>query len=96
MVTVPPPPTVSISAIVNAASYAGGGVAPGEIVTLVGSGIGPDALQTYQIQNGQFATKVMKRSFYCVSKHDTSSLACRTAQSEGGVAIHSPKLSTKS
>jgi uncharacterized protein (TIGR03437 family) len=58
VVVVPPPPTVSISSIVNAASYVGGGVAPGEIVTLVGSGIGPDTLQTYVVQNGQFTTKV--------------------------------------
>jgi uncharacterized protein (TIGR03437 family) len=37
---------VSISAIVSAASYAGGGVAPGEIVTLTGVSIGPSNLTT--------------------------------------------------
>lgn len=34
----------AISAIVNAASYTQGGVSPGEIVTIFGSGMGPDAL----------------------------------------------------
>ncbi len=37
---------VSISGIVSAASYAGAGVAPGEIVTLTGVSIGPSALTT--------------------------------------------------
>ncbi len=38
------PPTLSAKAIVNAASYAGGGVAPGEIVTIFGVNDGPAAL----------------------------------------------------
>ncbi len=38
------PPTLSAKAIVNAASYIGGGVAPGEIVTIFGVNDGPAAL----------------------------------------------------
>ena len=48
----------SISAIVNAASYGSGAVSPGEIVTIAGTGIGPEALQSYSIQSGQFSTQV--------------------------------------
>jgi uncharacterized protein (TIGR03437 family) len=33
-------------------------VSPGEIVTIAGTGIGPDALATYQIVSGQFQTRV--------------------------------------
>jgi uncharacterized protein (TIGR03437 family) len=36
--------TPSITAVVNAASYAGGAVAPGEIVALLGENLGPDSL----------------------------------------------------
>ncbi len=39
------PPRLSIAAVVNAASYVGGAVAPGEIVTVTGVGIGPAALK---------------------------------------------------
>ncbi|MBS1877821.1 MAG: putative Ig domain-containing protein [Acidobacteria bacterium] len=42
-VTLPAP---VLAAIRNAASYAGGGVSPGEIVTIFGSGMGPGALVT--------------------------------------------------
>jgi uncharacterized protein (TIGR03437 family) len=36
-----PPPVFSQAGVVNAASYLGGGVAPGEIVTIFGAGVGP-------------------------------------------------------
>jgi uncharacterized protein (TIGR03437 family) len=39
-------PVISAAGVVNAASYAGGGVAPGEIVTIFGSGLGPSPLQS--------------------------------------------------
>ncbi len=39
----------SIDSIQNAANYAGGGVAPGEIVMIAGSQIGPDALVGYRL-----------------------------------------------
>ncbi len=51
-------PSNSIAAVVNAASYSSGTVSPGEIVTITGTGIGPDTLQNYQIQSGQFSTQV--------------------------------------
>lgn len=51
-------PSNSIAAVVNAASYAAGSVSPGEIVTIAGSGIGPDALQNYSIQADRFSTQV--------------------------------------
>ncbi|MBM3753930.1 MAG: hypothetical protein FJW38_08120 [Acidobacteria bacterium] len=38
--------TISVAGIASAASYAGGAVAPGEIVILAGTGIGPSALTT--------------------------------------------------
>ncbi len=44
--TVLPPPTPVISAVVSSASYAGGSVAPGEFVTLFGAALGPAALTT--------------------------------------------------
>lgn len=50
----PPPaqPTVSVASVGSAASYAGGGVAPGEIVVLKGSGIGPKDLVTLAVVGG--------------------------------------------
>jgi uncharacterized protein (TIGR03437 family) len=57
--TINPAGTPSIAAIgiVNAASYAGGGVAPGEIVTIFGSGIGPNTLASLQLtSSGAVAT----------------------------------------
>jgi uncharacterized protein (TIGR03437 family) len=41
-----PAPAMTAAGVVNAASFAGGPVAPGEIVTLFGTGIGPAALVT--------------------------------------------------
>jgi uncharacterized protein (TIGR03437 family) len=38
------PPTLASQGIVNAASYQGGGVAPGELVTLFGNNLGPAVL----------------------------------------------------
>jgi uncharacterized protein (TIGR03437 family) len=45
--------SVSISAkgVVNAASYAGGAVSPGEMITIFGSGLGPSALVGLQLDN---------------------------------------------
>ena len=40
------PPVISAAGIVNGASWAAGGVAPGEIVTIFGSGLGPSTLRT--------------------------------------------------
>ena len=38
-------PSFTAQAVVNAASYQGGGVAPGELVTVFGNGLGPASLQ---------------------------------------------------
>src|SRR5215831_12816963 len=43
--------TLSAAGIVNAASYAGGSVSPGEIVTIFGSFPGPAGLFTLQLDN---------------------------------------------
>jgi uncharacterized protein (TIGR03437 family) len=40
-------PHLSTAGIVNAASYVGGGVSPGELVAIFGSGLGPDPLATF-------------------------------------------------
>ena len=40
---------VKVNAVVNAASNQNGPIAPGEIVTLYGSGLGPSQVQTYQL-----------------------------------------------
>ncbi len=44
-------PVISAAGIVNAASYVGGSIAPGEIVTIYGTGIGP-AVLTHQTSSG--------------------------------------------
>jgi uncharacterized protein (TIGR03437 family) len=50
-------PRISPGCIVNAASYVGGGVAPGEMVTLFGSGIGPaDLALPRPTEDGTLAT----------------------------------------
>jgi uncharacterized protein (TIGR03437 family) len=52
----PPGVAVSAAAVVNAANYANGPVAPGEIVTIVGSGVGPPDGAGLQLQSGKVAT----------------------------------------
>ena len=47
----PPSQQISLHAVVNAANYRGGSVAPGEIVTIFGSPIGPEALTTLQLDS---------------------------------------------
>ena len=46
---IPPPLVQSSSAVLNAASFTGGGVAPGEVVTIFGSNIGPAQGATLQL-----------------------------------------------
>jgi uncharacterized protein (TIGR03437 family) len=54
-----PSPQVSLHAVVNAANYTGGPVSPGEIITVYGSPIGPDALTTLQLDSsGKVSTTV--------------------------------------
>jgi len=51
-------PSFSSAGVVNAASYASGPVAPGEMITVFGSGIGPPTPAAMQLTpDGQYATK---------------------------------------
>ena len=45
----PSQPTIRWECVLNAANYLGGGVAPGEIVTILGSAIGPSELARLQV-----------------------------------------------
>jgi len=55
---------VSLAGISNAASYAGGAVAPGEAVLIAGSGIGPATLQGAALTaSGSVATQVANTQF---------------------------------
>jgi uncharacterized protein (TIGR03437 family) len=52
-------PRISWECVVNAASYAGGAVAPGEIVTIFGRGMGPSELMPLRIgEDGRLATSL--------------------------------------
>ena len=52
-----PGPQISSECVVNAASYAGGGVAPGEIVTIFGRAMGPPQLSPFRLaEDGRLAT----------------------------------------
>jgi hypothetical protein len=41
-------PRINMDCVLNSASYLGGGVAPGEIVTILGSSIGPADVVKFQ------------------------------------------------
>jgi uncharacterized protein (TIGR03437 family) len=43
------PPSITAAGILNAASYVGGGIAPGEIVTIYGDNLGPNQVVAQQI-----------------------------------------------
>ena len=45
-----PAPVVTAAGVLNAASFLGGPVAPGELVTLFGTGIGPAKLANYEVR----------------------------------------------
>jgi len=49
-------PRIAWECVVNAASYAGGGVAPGEIVTIFGQAMGPADLTSLRVEEGRLAT----------------------------------------
>ena len=55
---------MQFSAITSAASNLTGSIAPGEVVVLYGSGLGPDTLATYQMQNGGVPLSVGGTSVY--------------------------------
>jgi hypothetical protein len=54
----PPPPVISAGAIVNAASSKAGPVAPGELVVLYGTNLGPVQLAGISVSGNKFATEV--------------------------------------
>ncbi len=51
-------PAVTSAGVVNAGSFKGGTVAPGEMVTVFGTGIGPTALAGFQIANNLVSSSV--------------------------------------
>jgi uncharacterized protein (TIGR03437 family) len=55
---------MQFSAITSAASNLTGAIAPGEVVVLYGSGLGPDSLATYQAENGDVPLSVGGTSVY--------------------------------
>jgi endo-1,4-beta-xylanase len=52
------PPSLSAAGIVNAASYQGGSVSPGEIVIVFGANFGPPALVPLQFSNGSLTNSL--------------------------------------
>ncbi len=58
VILAPPGAGVSTAAIVNGANYANGPVAPGEIVSVLGSGLGPSEGAGLQLDSGRVTTKL--------------------------------------
>ena len=58
VILAPPGGGVSTAAIVNAATYATGPVAPGGVVSILGSGMGPSEGVGLQLESGRVATKL--------------------------------------
>jgi uncharacterized protein (TIGR03437 family) len=50
-ISVAPAGAPALAAVTNAASYASNGVAPGQLLTLFGSGLGPASLQQFTVTN---------------------------------------------
>ena len=56
---IPNQPTIADHAVVNAASFRDGSVAPGEIVTIFGSNLGPSRLTGYQLTASHFVSTTL-------------------------------------
>ncbi len=56
-------PVVTAAGVVNAASFKGGPIAPGEMITVFGSGIGPATLATFQVASGIVSSNVAGTRF---------------------------------
>ena len=56
-------PVVTAAGVVNAASFKGGAVAPGEMITIFGTGIGPTTLASFQVSNGSVSSNVATTRF---------------------------------
>jgi trimeric autotransporter adhesin len=55
---------IQLSAVTNAASNLTGAIAPGEVVVLYGSSLGPASLAAYQLENGEVPPSVGGTSVY--------------------------------
>jgi uncharacterized protein (TIGR03437 family) len=55
---------IQLAAVTNGASNLTGAIAPGEVIVLYGSGLGPDSLATYQLVNGVVPASVAGTSVY--------------------------------
>jgi len=55
---------IELSAVTNAATNLPGAIAPGEVIVLYGSGLGPGSLATYQLLNGGVPTSTGGVSVY--------------------------------
>jgi trimeric autotransporter adhesin len=60
--TAPAGPVISAAGIANGASFLGGAVAPGEVVTLYGSAMGPASLATLQLDSDGNVMKSLGRT----------------------------------
>jgi uncharacterized protein (TIGR03437 family) len=58
-VTAPQRPVVSSGGVVNAASFQGGPVSPGELVTIFGNGMGPAALNTFDLNAASLVSRLL-------------------------------------
>ena len=59
---IPNQPTIADHAVVNAASFRDGSVAPGEIVTIFGSNLGPSRLTSYQLTASHFVSTTLAQT----------------------------------
>jgi uncharacterized protein (TIGR03437 family) len=55
---------IQLSAVTDAATNTTGAIAPGEVIVLYGSGLGPASLATYQLDNGAVPLSVAGTSVY--------------------------------
>lgn len=53
------PPSIFTNGIVNGASYAAGSVAPGEILAIFGSGLGPSTMANLQVDHAGYVTNLL-------------------------------------
>jgi len=60
--TVPNQPSITDHAVVNAASFRDGSVAPGEVVTIFGSNLGPTRLTGYQLTASHFVSTTLAQT----------------------------------
>ncbi|HUI58312.1 MAG TPA: hypothetical protein VLY04_25235 [Bryobacteraceae bacterium] len=54
----PPKPQLSPAGVVNAAGYTSGNLAPGELIDIFGTNLGPAALETAQVTNQKLTTNL--------------------------------------